>query len=91
MTKQLSIRFIKQGLVHIEVPAESSIEETLKLAKSKLDSISDRELVIAMSDCTTSDLSQSVFDADSFQVEAIEDEEYDLLYTTALWEAYINE
>jgi hypothetical protein len=91
MTKQLSIRFLKQGLIHIEVPIESSTEEVLELAKSQLDSMSDRELVIAMSDYTPSNLSQSVFDADNFQVEAIEDEEYNLLYATTLWKDYINE
>jgi hypothetical protein len=91
MTKQLSIRFLKQGLVHIEVPTESSIEETLELAKSKLDSMSDQDLVIAMSDCTPSGPNPSRFDADSFQIEAVEDEEYNLLYATTLWKDYINE
>jgi hypothetical protein len=91
MTKQLSIRFLKQGIVHIEVPTEVSIEETLELAKAKLDSMSNQDLVRAMSDYTPSGSNPSRFDADSFQVEAVEDEEYNLLYATPLWKAYINE
>ncbi|MFW9602510.1 MAG: hypothetical protein ACMV1B_09335 [Prevotella sp.] len=91
MNKQLSIRFLKQGLVHIEVPIETSTAEVLELAKSQLDIMSDQDLVMAMSDCTPSGLHPSRFDADSFRVEAIEDEEYNLLYATPLWKAYANE
>ena len=91
MNKQLSIRFLKQGLIHIEVPTNTSIEDITELAKSQLDSMSDQDLVMAMSDCTPSGTNPSRFDSDSFQVEAIEDEEFNLLYATPLWKAYLNE
>ena len=91
MNKQLSIRFLKQGLIHIEVPTNTSIEDITELAKSQLDSMSDQDLVMAMSDYTPSGINPSRFDSDSFQVEAIEDEEYNLLYATPLWKAYLNE
>ena len=91
MNKQLSIRFLKQGLIHIEVPTNTSVEDITELAKSQLDSMSDQDLVMAMSDYTPSGTNPSRFDSDSFQVEAIEDEEYNLLYATPLWKAYLNE
>ncbi len=89
--KQVSIRFLKQGLLHMEVAENSNIEDIRQLAKNLIDNTSDQDLVMAMSDCTPSGPNPTRFDSDSFQVEAIEDEEFNLLYATSLWEAYLNE
>ena len=91
--KSKTIRFLKQGLVTIDMPDNLSIDEQIEFAKNHLDTMSDQDLVMAMSDCTPSGNNPSRFDSDSFQVEALEDPDnnYELLYYTNLWEVYLNE
>lgn len=88
--KTVNIRFLKQGLIELSVPTDASIEDIIELGKAKLDTMSDRDLVMAMSDYTPSDLNPSIFDSASFQVEAIElpDSEYEYAYMTDLWKEY---
>lgn len=92
----VNIRFLKQGLLEIDVPDGSTIEEMVELGKKALDEASDQDLVMAMQDIMPNfkSLSVSRFDADSFQVEAIErksDDDYETLYSTELWKEYIGE
>lgn len=89
--KQVSVRFLKQGHINLNVSSNLSIEEVRQLAKEKLDSMSDQDLVMAMSDCAPSGPNPSRFDLDNFTVEAIEDSDYSLLYSSNLWEEYLNE
>ena len=94
--KTINIRFLKQGLLEIEVPEDTVVDEMIKLGKKALDEASDQDLVMAMYDCMPqfSKLSVSRFDEGSFQVEAIEvtqsNGDYDVVYTTQLWEEYTN-
>lgn len=92
-TTPISIRFLKQGTINLEVPSNLTINEMVQYAKEHMDKMSDQDLVMAMSDCIPSGNNPSRFDSDSFEVEAIEDvnNSYRLLYTTRLWEFYINE
>jgi hypothetical protein len=89
--KKYAIRFLKQGLVEIEVPDNYLIDDILEAGKETLDRMSDQDLVIAMSDCTPSGKNPTRFDADYFQVEAVEDveEDYELAYSTDMWQAYL--
>ena len=88
---KVNIRFLKAGLVTFEVPDGTSLQDIKELGKEKLDSMSDQELVLSMSDCIPCGINPSRFDTDSFQVEAIElpntELEYD--YYTDLWKAYV--
>jgi len=88
-----TVRFLKQGLVNIEMPSNLSVEEEVRFAKDYLDTLSDQDLVLAMSDCVPSGPNPTRFDADSFQVEALEDtsNDYKVVYSTDLWKEYINE
>ena len=90
--KQYNVRFLKAGLSEFEVPDGTPMEDVIKLAKEHLDQLSDQDLCMAMSDCVPSGANPTRFDADSFQVEAIEDptSDYEYMYTTNLWEVYIN-
>jgi len=89
--KTIAIRFLKQGLLEIEVPENSTVEKMRELGKQALSNASDQELQMAMQDIMPNfkELSVSRFDADSFQVEAIEiDEDGTTVYTTPLWNLY---
>jgi len=86
--KQIQIRFLKQGLLHMEVPEDATIGQIELLGKEFIDNSSDQELFMAMSDCIPSGANPTRFDADNFQVEAIESEELELLYSTPLWDEY---
>jgi hypothetical protein len=89
--KTINIRFLKQGLLEVEVPEDSTVEDMLELGKQALDNASDQDLQMAMQDIMPNfkALSVSRFDADSFQVEAIEiDEDGTAVYTTPLWNLY---
>lgn len=87
-----AIRFLKQGLVEIECSNDLSRDEIIEFGKSIIDSMSDQDLIMAMSDCVPSGANPTRFDADSFQVEAIEDidNNYELLHATDLWNKYIS-
>lgn len=90
--KKYNIRFLKQGLVEIECPDDMPIEEIITTGKETLDAMSDQDLVMAMSDVIPSGKDQTRFDADSFQVEAVEavSDDYELLHATELWGEYIS-
>jgi len=91
-TKQVNIRFLKQGLIPLDVPLNASIEEIQKLGKQYINTMSDRDLLYSMSDCIPSGMNPSRFDDASFNVDAIEDAEtYELLYSNDLWNAYLKE
>jgi len=91
-TKQVNILFLKQGLVPLEIPINSSIEEIQRLGKQQLNSMSDIDLLYAMSDCIPSGKNPSRFDDASFNVDAIEDADtYELLYSNNLWDEYLKE
>lgn len=67
------------------------IGEIIEFGKETLDTMSDQDLIMAMSDVVPSGKNPTRFDADSFQVEAIESvsNDYELLHATDLWESYI--
>ena len=87
--KTIHIRFLKQGLLTIEVPDDSSLLDMQELGKDALDTASDQDLIMAMSEVVPSGNTPTRFDADSFQVEAIESDEYVILYETDLWKEYL--
>jgi hypothetical protein len=91
--KTYAIRFLKQGLIEIEVPDSYFTDDIIAKGKETLDEMSDQDLVMAMRDCIPSGKYPSMFDKGSFQVEAVEDadEEYELIYSTNLWQEYLNE
>jgi len=88
--KTINIRFLKQGLLTLDVPVDSTIEQMEQLGKQFMDKQSDHTLAMAMSDYIPCNDNPSRFDADSFQVEAIEDptDDYEYTYQTNLWKAY---
>ncbi len=90
MNKQYNVRFLKAGLLTFEADSTSSIEELIKIAKQTLDNSSDQDLLMAMSDCAPSGKNPTRFDADSFQVEALEDpaSDYEYIFYTPLWAEY---
>ena len=90
--KQYNVRFLKAGLSSFELPDDTSMEDVIKLAKEHLDQLSDQDLLMAMSDCVPSGNNPTRFNADSFQVEALEDptSEYEYIYMTKLWQEYVN-
>lgn len=90
-TKKVNVRFLKQGLIKAEVPVELEGEELVDYCKENvLDVATDQQLINAMSDIgedTTEEFGG--FDADSFQVECIEDSEtFDIIEQTPLWKLY---
>jgi len=91
--RHLSIRFLKQGQVNIEIPNDIDSNHFKTIAKEHLDSMSDNDLICAMSDITFEGSNPSRFDADNFQVEAIKDldNECVCIESSALWKVYINE
>lgn len=88
--KKYNVRFLKSGLIEFEAHENATIKELQEVAKSAIDSSSDEELYNAMDDCIPSIYNPSKFDADSFQVEAIEDKENDYknIYMSDLWKEY---
>ena len=90
---KVNVRFLKQGLVKMNIPDNISIEETKELCKEQLNSMSDQDLLISMSDCVPSGNNPSRFDDASFNVDAIEEdnEDYTLLYSNELWNQYLKE
>lgn len=89
--KTVNIRFLKQGLVALTVPIAASVEDIIELGNAQLATMSDQDLVMAMSDCTPSGENPSIFDSDSFQVDAIElpDLDYEYSYMSPTWRAYV--
>ena len=47
LVKSKTIRFLKQGLVTIDMPDNLSIDEQIEFAKNHLDTMSDQDLVMA--------------------------------------------
>ena len=90
MIKQYNVRFLKAGLLRFEADSDNSIEELIEIAKQVLDNSSDQDLCLAMSDCVPSGSNPTRFDADSFQVEALEyfESDYEYIFTTPLWNEY---
>ena len=91
--RHLAIRFLKQGMVNIEIPNDVDETHFVQICKEHLDKLSDQDLLIAMSDVVPSGANPTRFDADSFQVEAIEDidNDYEVISQTKLWEVYTND
>lgn len=89
-TKQINIRFLKQGLLKTSVPANLSGEELVEYCKNILDNTSDDELINALADVDPKSRPEyGMFDSDSFDVECIEDSEsFDVIYQTKLWKHY---
>lgn len=89
-TKQINIRFLKQGLLKTSVPANLSGEELVEYCKNILDNTSDQELINALADVDPKSRPEyGMFDSDSFDVECIEDSEsFDVIYQTKLWKHY---
>ena len=87
-TKHIQARFLKCGLLHLDVPADSTIEQMQVLGKQFIDDCWDSDLIHAMEDVEACEMSPSRFDADSFTVECIESADYDVLYSTPLWDEY---
>ena len=90
---KVNIRFLKQGIVHMDMPDDATTEQMRNIAQGYLNNRSNHELIFAMADCTPTEMSPSIFDDESFNVDAIErdDESYELLYANNLWKAYLKE
>jgi len=79
-TKEVAIRFLKSGYIKTTIPASAAMNEAIEFCKEFLDSLSDQELIEGMRDCIGQ---ESMFDADSFQVDAIEiDDAGTLIYSS---------
>lgn len=91
--KKVNVRFLKAGLVEMEVVEGLAQEVLVKSTQNALDEMTDKQLIDSMADCHYDRVTQSVFDGDSFQVEAIEDPEdnYKSLFQTEAWKSYQSE
>jgi hypothetical protein len=88
---KVQIKFLKQGTINVEIPDRDNIEDIKAISKSMIDCSSDNELINAMHDWVPNSVCPTVFDIDNFQVEAIEDEDNNLIYASDLWKEYTKE
>ena len=72
----------------MKVPIDTTVEQMQELGKAFIDEASDNDILEALYDHPLEPYSPTQFDVDSFQVECIESENYDLLYSTPLWREY---
>lgn len=90
--KLVNIKFLKQGLLKAEVPADLEGAFLSMYCQEILDNASDKELIEAMADAgVASDGSypHGMFDANCFQVEMVEDAKtFDQLFQTKTWEYF---
>ena len=86
-----NIRYLKQGMVTLEIPEGLSIEEEKQLCLEYLNGLEDKILIRGMSDCTPIKGELTSFDLGSFKVEAIENLEYHTIFSTPLWERYLDD
>ncbi len=89
-TKEINIRFLKQGLIKTEAPMDLTGDELEEYCQEVLSNTSDEALIIAMHDIGTDSIQEyGVFNADSFQVECVEDSEtFEKITQTVTWECY---
>ena len=85
--KKICIRFLRQGLIEVEVPEGSTPDEVKAMAEAYMEKASDSTLKQAMSDFPVG--SDDFFDEPPM-VAAIElpANDYDLLFTSSEWEAF---
>ena len=83
-----SIRFLRQGSVDIEVDEQLTKEQLIEVATQKLESMSDNEIIEAMSDFVNPEIN-GYFDSAPL-VDAIEDSDndFDIVYSSFAWKAY---
>ena len=86
---KVQLRFLKQDLIHFELEEDTTVEEMKRWGKEYIGTLSDQDLLFAMLDCIPSKSNLTRFDFDSFQIDAIENEEFNLLYSTPLWDTYL--
>ena len=69
-----------------------SSKEIENFTQAKLLSLSDETIALSLTDIDANSSSPTVYDGDNLVVEAVEDNDnnYDLLYGSSMWSAYMN-
>lgn len=90
MKKELNIRFLRQGLIKINVDEKilTNKEKLLNLCQEYLESIDDEVLMTSMSDFD--DVKNNGYFDSAPEVAAIEDpnKDYELLFSTPEWDSF---